>query len=181
MKSLLSLTTELELICEEIEQTEGDITNEMLEKFNNAKLAHAEKIDNWCHVFRTIAHNSAFYSERSKTLARRAKTLEKLEASLKEYVKHIVKSSEAELPWKGTEGDYLRVQKSPESLKLDVMLDKRSFSNIILGENLAPYKNFIEVCTLYLLNKESVKSYLKGGNYLDWAKLDQGEHLRVGK
>lgn len=178
MKSLLTLSTELENLCEQIEEGK-DITDEFLTEFGSAKLQHAEKVDNWCHVLRTITHNSAVYSERSETFARRAKTLENLELKLKDYLKMTIKAH-PNLPWSGTEGDKIRVQKSPESLKLNISLDKRSFTNVMYGEGIDKYRNFIDVTTLYLLNKEKVKAYLQAGNELDWAKLEQGDHVRWG-
>lgn len=177
MKSLLEETQDLESVCEEIELNGGKITDELLAKFDNANLAHSQKVDKCCGLLRTLTHNSAFYSERSETLKRRSETIDNLFVALKERWKEVVKAH-PDLPWKGTEGDKLRVQKNQPKLIVDMGLDKRSFSNVMYGEEIDKYRNFIDVLTLYLLNKEKVKAYLDAGNQLDWARMDQGDHLR---
>lgn len=164
MTTLSDLTQRLELLCEKIDDLEGEIPNGLLELFAETNLEHTQKVDNYLFVLDRLRRDSAYYSQRSAKILQRAKTCESLEKAIKERLKQNI-IAYPDLPWKSSDGDKLRVQENPESLVIEPLAD-------------IPIKYFNEK-TVISVDREKIKEDLKNGVVLEWAKLERGTHLRI--
>lgn len=177
MTSLATITQVLDQICDEIDAVSGEFPQDLLERFTTAQMAHAEKVGAYVAVIETLKKNASYYEERAKLLARRARTAVKLEAAIKERLMFQIEHF-PDLPWRSSEGDKIGVRNNPEGLKVDVPMDHRHINNIIPMETMIPVE-FVTVATLYTLNTEAVRQFLKMGGTLSWARLERGKHVRI--
>lgn len=176
MSTLAVLTSQLEDLCDEVGLS-SEIPLDLIERFADAKMAHAEKVGAYVHVIETLKKNAEFYETRAKVLMHRAKVSERLEKEIKERLKYQVENN-PNLPWKSDEGDKIGVRKNPESLKLDVQVSHRHVNNVLSEHEAIPVE-FITINTFYSLNTDAVRQFLKNGGTLSWARLEQGTHLRI--
>lgn len=175
--TLATLTQALEAVCDEIDGNETELTDDILDRFVDARLAHEAKVASYVHVIDTLKHTSNFYKEKAETYDRRARTYSRLRKNIEDRLLHLVKTH-PDLPWKAATGEKIRVQNNPESLKLNFSVTTRSVSNILGTIDGIPAE-FIDVMTMHVLNAAAVKAFLKAGNKLSWATLERGKSLRV--
>lgn len=167
MTTLNDINQQFELLCELVDKQEGVLPNDLLERFAETSLEHTKKIDAYLAVLDRCRIDSAYYSERSETLLRRAKTCEKVEKAIKERLKDMI-IAHPDLPWKSSDGDKLRVQDSPEALVIEQETD--------FLISMVPTK-YVKIISK--LDREKVKEDLKNGVILEWARLERGTHLRI--
>lgn len=177
MNTLATLTASLEALCDELD-TDAEIPQDLLDRFVDARLAHEQKVGAYVSVIGALRKNQAFFSERAELLKRRAKTYERMEKAIIERLVFQMKAH-PNLPWVSDENDKLKLRANPESLQINVPLDKRTVAHILSSvDGIDP--QFITVCSFHCLNTDAVKSYLKSGKTLGWAALvSKGEHLRI--
>jgi len=175
--TLATITASLEALSDLLD-TDDEIPEDLLDRFVEAKLAHEQKVGAYVSVIGTLRRNQAFFSERSELLKRRAKTYERMEKAIIERLVFQMKEHPS-LPWASDENDKLKLRPNPESLQVDLSLDKRTVAHI-LQEPRGVDPQFITVSMFNCLNTDAVKSYLKTGKTLSWARLaSKGEHLRI--
>jgi hypothetical protein len=177
MTTLATLTTQLEAICDQIEDSDT-LPDDLLERFADARLSHMSKIDNYVSLLSTIKSNAEYYETRAKQLQRRAKTCARIEAAVKERLL-IQVMTHPNLPWASSEGDKLRAQKSPEALEIDLPNKSRTFSHVVdsLPDDFNP--RYADHVTCTVLNTERIRTELAGGIDIPWARLVKRSHLRV--
>lgn len=183
MSTLATLTQTIENLCHEIDDVmDGQIPDDLLERFTNAQMAHADKVSAYVGAVKSLQFSQAYYSDRAELLKRRAKTCERIEKSIKDRLVYQIQTH-PDLPWRNKEGDKIALRKSPESLVCDIPTFSRTFSNIIDGVvDLSHYElmQFVDVLQVTVLNKEKVKQELKAGRQLSWARLkDDQVHIRI--
>lgn len=175
--SLATISLTLEKIADEIESLDV-IPEEMLATFDDAKLAHAEKVGAYVHVIKRTQMEQAYYEERAEKLKRRAKTYARIETALKDRLKFQIEQT-PDLPWRSVDGDRVRAQKNNPSLEVTLPVDKRTISSILLDPKGVP-PEFLIWNAFYTLNLDAVKQYLVAGGKLDWASLEsRGSHVRI--
>lgn len=183
MSTLATLTSTIENLCAEIDDVmDGVIPEDLLERFADAQLAHAEKVSAYVGAVKALQYNAAYYSDRAELLKRRAKTCERVEKAIKDRLTYQIQMH-PDMPWRNKEGDKIALRKSPESLVCDIKTYSRSFSNVIDSVVELGYSDmleFVDVVQVATLNKDKVKNYLKAGNSLPWARLENNHvHIRI--
>lgn len=178
--SLSALTSKLEQLCDEVDDSD-EIPKDLIERFADAQLSHAQKCDAYVAVINGLKHNGAYYSERSKQLARRAKTCERVEKAVKDRLLFLINANPG-ISFLGTDGDKIAVRDNPESLQHDIPTHNRSYSNIIDSIAELSYDEvleYVDVVTFNCLNTEKLKSDLKTGKEISFARLTRGQSLRI--
>ena len=171
---------DLESLCTEIDANEGVITDELLARFNDAKLALSHKVDNWIGYLDSIKNMVETLKERKERVTRAYKVADGLQKRLREYLKFVMQASPS-LPYKGEEGS-LYLHGSPESVKYAFEFTDQTFYKIVDPTilQLEPSINdYVKVTTCYLIDGVKVKKDLKAGIKISWAELTKDSHVRV--
>lgn len=178
--SLAACAAQLELIFQEIDNFDGEITTEMVARFDDASLAVSAKTDNWIWYLDTLKFMIAGLKERKDRATKAQKSAEALNARLREFLRGILQSNPG-VPFKGNDGS-LALQKNPESVSYAFDTESKTFYSIVppatltMFPDLRPYASGV---TVILIDGARVKADLKAGKALDFAKLETGSHVRI--
>lgn len=175
--NLTEISKSLDLLCDSVDAGE-ELTNDFLQVFADMREQHENKLTAYKSVMDMLKRESAYYSERSETLKRKAKMreamLEKIKTRLVEHIEQF-----PDLPWASLDGEKFRAQENPPKLELFIPLDKRSFSNIVISPD-ERLTRFLTKVEFYTLQTDEVKQALLEGQTFEWARLaDKTKHLRV--
>lgn len=171
---------ELELVCQEIDAAEGDISPELMKRFEGAKYALAEKTDRWIGFLDAAAAMVEALKVRKDRAAKALKTAEALQKRLKGHVKFCMEQT-PNVPFKGDSGS-LYLHRNPEGVEIDFALeDKTAYKTVdsALIEMEPSLAHYVKQLNFYAIDTTKLKNDLKGGRLLSWARLSQGSHLRV--
>lgn len=163
-------------ICDEMDNTEGAITDDMLARFEDASIDLAEAVD------RRIAFDT--WIKGATKAARKARDewndrVQKLKAlhdRFKERTKAIIEDN-PNLPYQGNLGK-MRVQKSAPSVET-TFGDKELTKDLI--DMFGIEERFIRRKVEYAVDAQAVKDAIKAGEEISWAQLKQSSHVRFGK
>ncbi len=178
--SLARYAADLEAICLEIDEETGEITDELVKRFDDARLALADKTDRWIGYLDAIKHLEAAAKERKDRAGNAQKTFAALNKRLRDYIQFVIESSPG-VPLKGSEGS-LALQKNPESVKIDFDGVDKTFYRVIDPTllKLEPTLNeYVKTITCYVIDNDRLKADLKAGKTLSWARLERGSHVRI--
>ncbi len=178
--TLARCASELEQVCAELDANDGEITSEMIARFDDAKLGLEVKVDGWIKYLEMIKVMAGAAKERKERSAKAQKTLENLERRLKEYVKSLIEATPG-VPFKSPAGT-LAVQRNPEAVKYTFDFPDKTFYRTVDAAlvDMEPSLNaFVKSFQVLVIDGEKVKEALKSGVDLPWATLDRGSHLRI--
>lgn len=181
-KSLGECTVDLEILCRLADDKDGILSDNELAAIDSARVAHADRVDNWIAYLDAIKSLTATIEERKARADRALKTAKSLHERLKAYLKFLVESHPS-LPWKGADGS-IHIQKNPKRLALAHEDDIKSVSvpyvvpaDVIEAEpSMRPY---LKEVRYMILDRELVRDDLESGMKLPWAHFEQGSHLRT--
>lgn len=178
-KSLARSAAELDLICQEIDAADGEITEDMIARFDDARLAIAERTDGWIRRLEAAKFMVEALKERKERVVKAHKALEALHARMKDYLKHIMIANP--VPFKGTEGT-LYLHRNAQAVCYAFQFEDKTFYRTVdralisMEPSISPY---VKEVVIYLLDSEKVKADLKAGIDLTWAQLHQDSHVRT--
>lgn len=178
--SLAGRAVELELICQEIDAADGEISDALIARFDDAKLALSAKVDGWILYLDAIKYMAEALKERKERAAKAQKTAEALQARLKDYLKHVLVANPG-IPFKGEEGS-IYLHKNPQGVRYAFQFEDKTFYRTVdraLLDMEPSMNSYVKQATVYMLDGEKVKQDLKAGMTLPWAELHQDSHLRT--
>ena len=133
----------LEAVCNEIDQNDGVITDEMIARFDDAKLAVAEKVDSWIWYLDTLKTMAINAKVQKKRAEKAQKSLKGIQDGLNAYLKSLIQTT-PDVPFRGKTGA-LYIHKSPPGVAYSFVFDKKTLYNAIdpalldMEPTLAPY------------------------------------------
>ncbi len=178
--TLASVAAELALLLDEIDSHDGEITADIIARFDDASLAVADKCDRWIGYLDSLKAMSAALKERKDRAAKAQKSVDALQARLKDYLKGVLATNPG-VPFKGSEGS-LALQKNPESVRYAFTRDERTIYAVVPQATLEMFSdlhNYVTAITSLVVDSVKVKEALKSGVILDFATLERGEHVRI--
>ncbi len=178
--TLADYAMEVERMCAEVDACEGEIPSDVIQRFETAELALAEKCDRWIGLLDAVKSRSELLKEHKERVQKAIKATDGVQERLKSYLKHTMQAF-PDLPYKGSSGR-LALQKNPESLKIhfetkDVTVYRTLEKSML---SLEPGLNaYVKEITLYVIETDKLKADLKAGMKMYWAELTQDSHVRV--
>lgn len=164
----------------EIDAAEGEISEELVKRFDDARLAIAERADRWIFTLDGMKALVAALEERKERAVKAHRTAVNLQARLREYLRFVVASNPG-VPFKGDEGT-IYLANNAESVDYTIAFEDKTYRNVVdralvdMEASIRPYVKTFEVA---VLDGAKVKADLKAGMVLPWAKLTRGSHIRV--
>ncbi len=180
MTSLARYATDLELVCQEIDNADGVISDELMARFDDAKLALSDKADRWINYLDMLKGMAETLKERKDRAAKAQKTAEALQKRLREYVKFVIEQNPG-IPFVGTEGR-ITLQNKAEGVAYAFAIPDKTFyrvcdkTSLELEPSLLPY---IQVSSVMTVDHDKVKADLKAGMQLRFATLTRGSSIRI--
>ena len=178
--TLASVAAELALLLDEIDTHDGEITADIIARFDDASLAVADKTDKWISYLDSLKAMSAALKERKDRAAKAQKSVEALQARLKDYLKGVL-STNPGIPFKGSEGS-LALQKNPESVRYAFTREERTVYSVVHPNTLAMFNGlgaYVTEIRSLVVDGAKVKADLQAGMQLDFATLERGDHVRI--
>lgn len=179
-QSLMQVAAALEQVCNEIDAMDGVITDEMIRRFDDAKLALSAKTDRWILYIDALKHMTTSLKDRKERAAKALKSVEALQTRLKEYVKFVIEQN-PDVPFRGEEGS-LYLHGNPESVRYSFDFEDKTFYRCVHSEVLAMEPSivpYVKAGTVWIIDGDKVKADLKAGMKLSFASLERGKHVRV--
>ena len=179
-KSLARYAADLEAICLEIDEETGEISEELIKRFDDARLDLATKCDNWIGYLDALKALVAEAKERKERAAKAQKTFEGVNKRLRDYLKFVMETNHG-LAFKGTQGK-LALQSNAAALKVDFELADKTIYKAIdptLLELEPSLNHYVKQISCYVLDTERLKEDLKSGATVPWARLGKGSHGRT--
>lgn len=94
MKSLAKTLSEFSIILEQIEENDGVISDDLLPIFSKTELAIAQKIDDYANFYDVVKGQIDRLKRNIENFKKNLQSLENLESSLKDNVKHLMQVNE---------------------------------------------------------------------------------------
>lgn len=143
-------------------EDEGTSAEQLEGAFENIKDELHVKVENYARIIKnTQAEVEAYKEEVARMTAKRR--------SLEDNIERMKKAAEYAMRLQGekkVKGELftLAIQKNPPSLKIDIEPEElpQEFQTITISAN-----------------KEKIKAAIKEGRAIEWARLEQGESLRI--
>ncbi len=164
-----------------IESSE-DLEEYLIAEFRSASLDLAEAVDRRIAVMKRFKSEIGHLTELKTEIEGYLATVKKADVRLKEHTMFIMTANE-QLTYKGNLGR-LALQNSPVRVEFTFPVETKTISNCIsdavLLELDVPEK-YITKHVHYSINREAVKTYLNQSPKvsLPWARLMQGQHIRI--
>jgi len=184
MKSLAEYAFEIERVCHEAAFSEEGLTDEMVLALSELEGNVAEKTDNWIGYLDSLKGRIADLEEKTNRFSMALRVAKNLEKRLKNHLVNILENT-PNVSYKGELGS-LKIQKN-SSAKLTSDLTEVSVRFEYINRNDAVFsflnwaeiEPYLERKEYWILKKNAVKNDLKIGKEIEWAKLEQGNHLRI--
>lgn len=181
MQSLAHYATQVEEICNLIDNETGDLTA-LQARFEQAGAEMSDKVDNWIGCLRGLKARVEQLKSIRDEYIQAARAAEKVEERLKDYLVLIMKQH-PNIPFQGKTGK-LRLQKnSAPSMEVDFERVDKTTYNVLDASllSLEPSLNkYARAITYYVLDAASLKADIEANKGPTWAKLDHGSHVRIG-
>lgn len=178
--SLAGYAARLEQIFDEIDNLDGEITEEVMARFDDASLAVAGKVSGWIYYLDALKAFGLALKERKERATKQLKASENLQARLREYLKGIIIANPG-VPFESSEGK-LCLQDNPESVSYSFTTENKTFYSTVPAATLAMFpqlRSYLTGVTILVIDGPKVKADLKVGKQLDFATLVRGQHLRI--
>ncbi len=178
--SLYDAAKELEGICAQVDDLEGDEIGELVgELLNRARASSVESVDRRIDYIRFAESQAQMAREMRNTWEKRLRTFERVAESIKANTLSIIKTNPG-IPFEGSVEKF-RVCKNAQPKLIHPLTIQRYQTEIILPDSFTPFLDeYIETKTIHVLNKEALKKDLKAGKEILGAALELGEHIRIG-
>ncbi len=181
MTSLAKYATEVELVCQEIDNCEGEIPAELIARFAAAQGDLVGKVDRFIGFLDAVKSRITLLKEHRERATRAIKAAENFERGLKEYVKGTMQAMPG-LPYKGEAGGF-RLQRNPPSLKIDFPREDKSIHQAVDPAMLRlepTLDDYIKHVTVYVIDTEKLKAALEAGEKIPWARIEKDNyHVRT--
>lgn len=165
-----------------IDNADEDISEALIEHFDNACKSLTESIDRRKYVYRTAEAKIEFIRSQKQEADEAIKKLKKIQERIMEMTKVTV-GLNPDLPFQDSLGNKLTVRKNSQP-NLVLALDLRESKAVtnILDQNsislLGIDQKYIKPVTYFTLDTEQLKRDLQAGEKLTWATLHYGTHVR---
>jgi len=168
--------------CEALFAEKNYLTTEQLEDLLDMKgdirIRLEQKVDGCISFRRFMESRIELLKKREEEFYNARKVAERTLARFNEYLTYTLKSN-PEVSFKGNDGT-LHLQKSAASLQLDIHSIPQTFAATIPEGLLEKVpEEYVEKITVYKLKKNEIKADVAEGKKLSWARLEQGDHVRV--
>ncbi len=182
MASLAKYATEVEVVCQEIDNAEGTIPTDLINRFAFAQGELATKVDNFIGFLDAVKARVTTLKEHRDRVVKAIRTAESFERGLKDYVKFVMLANPG-MQFKGEEGSF-RLQRNPPSLKIDFAREDKTIHAVVdpalihLEPSLAKY---VKAVSCFVIDTERLKEALEAGEEIPWARIEKdNKHVRIG-
>lgn len=190
---LAEAAAELEAVCDEIDNHDGVLTEEMLARFNHAELSLAHRVDCWINYVDGAKALVAHLKDRKERATKAYRAAQNLESRLRGFL-CLQLQSRPGIPFKGEkEGSLVLCKNSQLKLWIAYEADERTHPETLAIRDKTVYdvvpdellmiepsmSNYVKERAFKTLNKELLREDLKNGLQLGWARTEQGHHVRI--
>lgn len=179
-QSLAEIACDLEAACMEIDASDGEISPDLMKRFECANLALSTKVDRWIGYLDGVKGMIATLEVRAKRSAAALSAARSLENGLKKYVKMVIETT-PNVPYKGESGT-LYLHGEGDKLKFNFKFCDKTVREVVepaFAEMEPSVRPYLMDVTHQIINKEKLKADLLAGVRLNWAETYYGKHVRT--
>lgn len=180
MTTLARCAAELEAVCAELDANDGEITDAMIARFDQATMAMTAKVDGWINYIESVKGMAGIAEARKVRATKRHETLVNLHKRLKARIKELMLLAPG-IPFKGSE-EQLYLHGHAEAPEYAVTFAKKALSNVVdqaLLEMEPGLGDYCKSVTTWVIDGDKVRTALRAGVKLPWAKLNKGSDVRI--
>ncbi len=176
MASLAETTARLEAICTKIDMADGDITDEMMEEFAEAKGEQEQKVENWIaqlDALKGIIEVRRAQRDRAVAALQHVKNYDR---RLRDWLQHHI-DEHTGVPFKCEKGTLYTAKNPQEAVSISFQRSDKTIRNALdmSALELEPELNqYVKWVSVPVLDTEKVKNEKP-----HFAKFVRGRHVRI--